>query len=322
MRILTARRVAGCAAAASVALAAAVVALAYVDRHLVPARLAAWDFSYVFGQLVNLAVSAVGFVLASRRPGNRIGWMFLVAGLALGLRAFSQQYALHALIAAPGSWPAGRVFGWLFNWLWVIPLAMLALVFLIFPTGHLGSRQWRPAAWFVVSACALATVGAIVAATHTWVHPFTNSFRQIGPLLAPAFIVLAALVVGVIALVVRFARSAGEERLQLKWFAAAGVLVIITLIVVFPVSSAGTDVLTNLALLCLYAAIAIAVLKYRLYDIDIVISKAVQYGSLAVFITAVYAALVAGVGALAGNQRSPPGHHHHRPTPRLPSRTS
>ena len=119
------------------------------------------------------------------------------------------------------------------------------------------------------------------------------------------FFVLAALVVSVIALVVRFARSAGEERQQLKWFAAAAVLVVATLIVAFPWSSTVTNVLLNLAILCLWVAVAIAVLKYRLYDIDIVISKTVQYGSLAVFITAVYAALVAGIGTLAGNRRSP-----------------
>jgi signal transduction histidine kinase len=306
MRALTARRVAGCAAVASVALAAVAAAVAYVDRHLVPGRLAVWGFSYVFGAVLGLAVPAVGFVLASRRPGNRIGWLFLAAGLAVGLRAFSQQYALHALIAAPGLWPAGRVFGWLFNWIWVVPLAMLAFVFLIFPTGHLRSPRWRPAAWFVVSALALATVSVLVAATRLWAQPFSHSFQRGAQLdLVPVFIVLAALVVSVIALVVRFARSAGEERLQLKWFAAAAVLVVVTLIVAFPWSSTVTNVLLNLAILCLWVAVAIAVLKYRLYDIDIVISKTVQYGSLAVFITAVYAALVAGVGTLAGNQRSP-----------------
>ncbi|HEY1347541.1 MAG TPA: histidine kinase [Streptosporangiaceae bacterium] len=306
MRVLTARRVAGCAAAASVALAAVAAGLAYVDRHLVPGRLAVWGFSYVFGAVLGLAVPAVGFVLASRRPGNRIGWLFLAAGLAVGLRSFSYQYALHAQIAAPGSWPAGQVFGWLFNWIWVVPLAMLAFVFLIFPTGHLRSPRWRPAAWFVVSALALATVSMLVAATRIWAQPFSHSFQR-GPQLdlVPVFIVLAALVVSVIALVVRFARSAGEERLQLKWFAAAAVLVVVTLIVAFPWSSTVTDVLLNLAILCLWVAVAIAVLKYRLYDIDIVISKTVQYGSLAVFITAVYAALVAGIGTLAGNQRSP-----------------
>ena len=306
MRVLTARWVAGSAAVASVALAAAAVPVAYADRHLVPARLAGWGFSYVFEEVVSLAVPVVGFVLASRRPGNRIGWLLLAAGLVLALRGFSYQYALHALFAAPGSWPAGRVFGWLYNWTWVIPFAMLAFVFLIFPTGQLRSPRWRPAAWFVSGALALATVGALVLATRLWVQPLTTPLRQVRPLvLAPAFIVLAALVVGVAALVVRFARSVGEERLQLKWFAAAAVLVVVTLIVTFPMNSAVAGVLLNLAFLCLWVAIGVAVLKYRLYDIDVVISKAVLYGSLAVFITAVYAALVVGVGTLAGNQRSP-----------------
>jgi two-component system, NarL family, sensor kinase len=307
VRVLTARRVAGCAAGVPVALAAAVVALAYMDRNLVPGCLVAWDFSAVFGQVVNLAVPVVGFVLASRRPGNWIGWLFLAGGLAVGLRGFWYQYALRALVAAPGSWPAGRVFGWLFNWVWVVPLAMLALVFLIFPTGHVRSPRWRPLGWLVVSALALATAGALVVATRTWGQPFASPSRQLGaPLaLAPPFVLLAALVASVAAVVVRFARPAGEERLQLKWSAAAAVLVIITLIVSFPVSSAVTDALLNLTLLCLFAAIGIAVLKYRLYDIDIVISQAVLYGSLAVFITAVYAALVVGIGTLAGNTRSP-----------------
>jgi signal transduction histidine kinase len=179
-------------------------------------------------------------------------------------------------------------------------------VFLLFPTGQLRSPRWRPAAWFVSGALALATVGALALATRLWAQPLTTLLRQVLPLvLGPAFIVLAALVTGVAALVVRFARSVGEERLQLKWFAAAAVLVVVTLIVTIPMNAAVAGVLTNLAFLCLWVAVAVAVLKYRLYDIDLVISKAVLYGSLAVFITAVYAALVVGVGTLAGNARSP-----------------
>ena len=91
----------------------------------------------------------------------------------------------------------------------------------------------------------------------------------------------------------------------MKWFTAAAVLVIATQIPSFLSNSVAVSVLNNLAFLCLFAAIAIAVLKYRLYDIDLVISKAVLYGSLAVFITAVYAALVVGIGTLVGNRRSP-----------------
>jgi signal transduction histidine kinase len=112
-------------------------------------------------------------------------------------------------------------------------------------------------------------------------------------------------VVGVVAVVVRFARSAGEERLQLKWFAAAALLVVATMIPTFVTNSVLVNVLDNLAFLCLWVAIGVAVLKYRLYEIDIVISKAVLYGSLAVFITAIYAGLVAGVGTLAGGRDRP-----------------
>ena len=85
MRARTARWVAGCAAAGSIALMAGALALAYVDRHLAASGLTNWDFTDVFADVVNMAVPVVGFVLASRRPANRIGWLFLVAGLALGL---------------------------------------------------------------------------------------------------------------------------------------------------------------------------------------------------------------------------------------------
>jgi signal transduction histidine kinase len=304
MKVLTARWLAGCVAAVSVALIAGSLALAVADRHLVSARLAGWDD--FLGQATDLAVPAVGFVLASRRPRNRIGWLFLAAALALSLRAFSHHYGLHAL-KAPGSLPAGWAAMWLSNWIWVIPLAMLAFVFLLFPTGRLRTRRWRPAAWFVGGALALTTAGALVTASRFWAHPFFISFSQIGIRLVIVTYVplLAALLVSVAALVMRFAWSEGEERLQLKWFAAAAVLVLVTFALTLPFNSGVANVVGDLAFLCLFAAIAIAVLKYRLYDIDIVISKAVLYGSLAVFITAVYAGLVVGVGTLAGNRRSP-----------------
>jgi len=309
MRVLTARWVAGCVAVTSVALEVGGLALAYVDRHLLPVRLATWDFSAVFGEVVNLAIPVVGFVLASRRPGNRIGWLFLVAGLALGLSAFSQQYGLHALVAAPGSLPAGRVFAWLGSWIDLIAYIMLGFLFLLFPTGRLRSRRWLPAAWFMGAVFTLVTATVIVYVTRFWSDPYGSS-AQGNPAQTPALVALfslalAALAVSVAAVVVRFARSVGEERLQLKWFAAAAVLVLVMFAVTFWLSSAVLDVLSNLAFLCLWVAVAIAVLKYRLYDIDVVISKAVLYGSLAVFITAVYTALVVGVGTLAGNTRSP-----------------
>ena len=307
MRVLTVRWVAGCAAVGSVVLGAGALALAYVDRHRVPAGLTAWDFSTVFGGVTDLAVPVVGFVLASRRPGNRVGWLLLVGSLALGLGGFVSAYALHALVADPGSLPAGRAFAWLSNWIWVIPIAVLAFVFLLFPAGRLRSRRWRPAAWFVAGAFIFTGVVLLVHATGVWSDPFGPNSRGESPLLLAAVLILvvAALVVSVVAVVVRFARSAGEERLQLKWFAAAAVLVVATLIPSMVTDSVAAAVLSNLAFLCLWVAIGVAVLKYRLYEIDVVISKAVLYGSLAVFITAVYAGLVVGVGTLAGGRDSP-----------------
>jgi hypothetical protein len=96
---------AGCAGAGSVALIAGGLALGYADRYLLPARLATWDFSDVFGQMVNLAVPVVGFVLASRRPANRVGWLFLAAGVGLGLGGFGTVRA-----ACPGRSPGVPAF--------------------------------------------------------------------------------------------------------------------------------------------------------------------------------------------------------------------
>jgi choline dehydrogenase-like flavoprotein len=113
---------------------------------------------------------------------------FLVVGLALGLSGFSHQYALHALVAAPESWPAGRAAGWLFNVIWMIPVARLAFALLLFPTGHVRSRRWRRAGWFIGGAFTLAHVWLVVAATRLWARPLTSPFTQTGsPVGSPAF---------------------------------------------------------------------------------------------------------------------------------------
>jgi hypothetical protein len=298
VRARTARSVAGCVAAISVALIIAGLALAYVDRHLVPASVTNWTFSSVSGQVVNVAVPLTGFVLASRRPGNRIGWLFLVAGLGLGLGAFSNPYAVHALVVDRGSLPAGRLFGWLSNWIWAIPFAMLAFLFLLFPTGRLRSRRWRPAAWFVGGAFAFAAAGALVIATSQWAHPFASSGPGISAGLTRAFGLIttflfsAALLVSVVAIVVRFVKSAGEERLQLKWCAWAALVLAVVVVASFWVNTAAVTVLQSLAFVCLWTAIAVAVLKYRLYDIDRIISRTLAYAILTGLLVGVYAGLV------------------------------
>ena len=294
----------GCAAAVSVALLAAGVALAYVDRHLVPTS--GWDFSSVFEEASFIAIPVVGFVLASRRPGNRVGWILLGAGAVLGLGFFCERYGQRGLIAAPGSLPAARAAAWFLNWAWSIPLAALAATLLLFPTGQLRSRRWRPAAWFVATVCALYTAAQVARACRVWTDPYAalSAGWYPGSHTAAAILVPAALLVGAAAVVVRFVRSSGEERLQLKWFMMAAVLVVVAIIPLAlapqvglspAAASAAVSVLKvtfGLALVCLYAAIAIAVLKYRLYDIDRVISRTLAYAIITGVLAGVYAGLV------------------------------
>jgi hypothetical protein len=270
--------------------------LAYVDRHLVPASITNWDVSDVLGDVVNMAIPVGGFVLVSRRPQNRIGWLALAAGLTLGLRSFADQYEQHALVAAPGSWPAGAAALWVSTWIWLIALALVAFLFLLFPTGELRSRRWRPAAWFVAAVFALSTAAVMAGAARKWARPSASIGQMLSPPVLAAMVVclLAALVVSGSAIVVRFARSAGEERLQLKWFAAAAVLVVATFVALILTNSnsAAAIILNNLALLCLNVAIAVAVLKYRLYEIDRIISRTLAYTIVTGLLVGLYAGLV------------------------------
>jgi hypothetical protein len=264
----------------------------------VPASLTGWTVSNVSGEVVNAAVPAAGFILASRRPDNRIGWLFLVAGAALGLSGFANSYALHALVADQGSLPAGRMFAWLSNWIWMIAVAMLAFLFLLFPTGQLRSPRWRPAAWFAGGAFALATACMLIASTRSWAHPFTLS-GQAGPggltgvlFGIAAILISAALLVSVVAVLVRFAKSTGQERLQLKWCAAAALVLVVVFVASIWVNSAIVNVLQSLAFVCLWTAIAIAVLKYRLYEIDRIISRTLAYAIVTGLLVGMYAGLV------------------------------
>ena len=128
---------------------------------------AVWNFANVLNNVVNIAATGFGILLASRQPRNPIGWLFLAAGFALGVSGFGTAYGLHALVADPGSLPAGRAAAWLSNWTGLIPLGVLCFLFLLFPTGHLRSTRWRPAAWFVAGAFTLVTAFFLVFSTMT-----------------------------------------------------------------------------------------------------------------------------------------------------------
>jgi signal transduction histidine kinase len=311
MKPRTASRLAWSIGTFSIALIVGQLVLMFIDRHAaLPDAISGgrWNFSNVLSAAVNIAVPVIGIVLASRRPENTIGWLFVAAGITLGLGAFGLSYGAHALVASPGSLPAGRLFAWI-NWVGLIPLGVLLFLFFLFPTGHLRSPRWRPAARFVGGAFALLTAIALISSTEAWKHPYSQSLSLGLAGLLFLVLIVAALVLALAAVVVRFRGSVGEERLQLKWFATAAALLVATFIASFFSSSSSPppviSVLQSLAFVFLYTAIGIAVLKYRLYEIDVVISKAVVYGTLAVFITLVYVGLVVGVGALVGHRESP-----------------
>src|SRR5262249_49491717 len=303
MSTRTARFVAGAVAAAAIALHAAASTLAYMDRHRLPAHLNNWSYpGSVFTDVTILAGIVLGFVVASRRPENPIGWLTLAANL--GLDNFSAQYGLHALVAAPGSLPAGRAFAWLSVWIWLVTEPAFAFFLLLFPTGRLPSPRWRPAAWLMAGGYAVVTAFAMASATRNWSDPFG---RQVTGAAANVMFFLGLTVppmVGLTGLIVRFRRSTGDERMQLKWLLAAAAFTVATFIPTY-LGSPGFAPLSALASVWMLVSIGIAMLKYRLYGIDIVISKALLFGTLIAFITAVYAALVLGIGTAVGDRSNP-----------------
>src|ERR687896_1055928 len=113
------------------------------------------------GTLLAVGYSTVGAVVASRRPGNPVGWVLCSIGLSWGAYHFSSEYATYALLAAPGSLPAAKAAAWLSSWLWVPGLGLIVFLALLFPSGRLPSRRWSPFAWISVL---LVVVGTIMVA--------------------------------------------------------------------------------------------------------------------------------------------------------------
>jgi signal transduction histidine kinase len=311
----TSRRLAWGIGLVSIALMLARLGLMYADRNAVLTDATGgllgtteWNLANVLSDVANLAVPIIGIVLSTRVPENRLGWMFLAAGAFLASASFCQVYAQHALVIDPGNWPGGEVALWGATWGWTAPIGLLALVILLFPTGELPSRAWRPLLWFTaIDVAALSITAMVYAAIHgvDVLHESEVS-GTIGGLFALTFLGLVIALIACVASVgVRFRAARGAERLQLKGFLVAALLVGTTFVVGNVVDTPLMSILSSLSLLLLWVSIAVAVVRYRLYDIDVVISKAVVFGALVAFITVVYVAVVVGVGALVGEGRSP-----------------
>jgi signal transduction histidine kinase len=264
---------------------------------------------------VLLAFAVVGAVVASRRPSNPLGWLMLamntttVGGLADAYARFGSTKTPHLVGTA---WAA---------WVFIISIEVstipLALILLLFPHGRLLSPRWRAAVWATVvfaGASGVLTAISDVNFSVKWNFPM---LRDPVRLLSPSTVTpvyngaqlgnLLAILVAAASLVLRLRRSEGEERHQVKWIAFAGLLAAIRFIVLANIPNGPEPVLAFIVLVPLIpVAAGVAILKYRLYDIDVVINKTVVYGLLAGFITAVYVGIVVGIGALIGQGTSKP----------------
>jgi hypothetical protein len=254
--------------------------------------------------LALLAFPLVGALIVSRDPRNSIGWLFCAAGVPFALAGLAHSWGAYALFERPGALPAGEVAAWLSTWLFVPPLfAVPALLFLLFPDGRPPSPRWRPVVWAVGIAVALTAAGSALTPGRLTEQPFRGIENPVGleggrtvlEMVAIAgFITLFfTVLIGAAAIVVRFRRAAGEERVQLKWFAFAGAVFAFACVLnVAPISPLPSDTWGHAVVLLAFAGIpvaaGVAILRYRLYDIDVVINRTLVYGALTATLAGAY----------------------------------
>jgi two-component system NarL family sensor kinase len=295
----------------------------------------AWTLAYLNGDLnvvasafgpdlvVNLGILPVGLIVATRQRHNPIGWLLLGCSVLGATHAASGEYAIHGLLASPelpGTDWAAWLSGWIINP--VFPAGGFMFVLLLFPSGRLLSPRWRTLAWTGVVFTALMLLITIPNDYPISVAPNLRSVAN--PIGVGGFIsalgnlwvvwpagILLLLVAGA-SIVLRYRRSLGEERQQIKWFAYAvgATLAAYAASIPFGLSSTTSAAASNAVLevgvgVAIPIAIAIAILKYRLYGIDIVISRTLVYGTLAALITGVYVGIAVGIGTLVGSGGKP-----------------
>jgi len=254
----------------------------------------------------------VGAIVASRRPENPVGWLLCLSGVAVSTSTFTSLYAIYALLARPGSLPAGEASAWIAAWILPIIIGLQISYVLLFPTGRLPSRRWRWVAWltgaFVLVGVVLSAFssGAYFGALGPIRNPlgiegFTNVYKAVLYTLAPLLSLATAFSV-----IVRLRRAVGVERQQIKWFAYAyaifavgTTLNVIALVIDAPRWFALTGVaIFTAAGTMIPISIGIAILRYRLYDIDRIINRTLVYGSLTAMLALLYFGGVTATQAL------------------------
>lgn len=268
--------------------------------------------------LATMTSSTVGALVASRQPRNPLGWLFLLMSLCVVLGVMGEDYPIYAIRTNPGSLPGPEWVLWVSGWTFGIAGAAVPLIILLFPSGTVPSRRWRSVPWLLVG-------GTLWALAWYAVEPRglapTPGLRVRNPvaiegirgiaspmITAGTIVALLSALACFVGLILRFRRSQGEERQQLRWLAYVGAFSLVTFIGLFVGDALPGDaqvvedifwsVFVASLMVGIPAACGIAILKYRLYELDVVIKKTVVFAILAGFVTLVYVGIVIGIGNL------------------------
>jgi two-component system, NarL family, sensor kinase len=267
-----------------------------------------------------LAFALFGVLIIRRYPAHPVGWIFVALSLFGIGEEFATSYAIYGLIARPGALPYSLVAAWVTEWTWTVFFGLLNVFLpLLFPTGRLLSARWRPIGWFAGVACAVLTVGFMLkpgpfgnrTRLESFESPVTLFARdsRIASIGTVAFAcVLASMLLAAVSLIVRLRRARGDERQQLKWFCYPAALLVGWFVsqgvLRYGLGMASPQVEIALKLgwavsfTALPIATGIAILKYRLYEINVVINRTLVYGALSAAISGIYVLVVGALGAL------------------------
>ena len=247
-----------------------------------------------------IGAPVLGGLIASRRPENHYGWVWLGLGMSFALLVLAEPYAAYALVVDPGSLPAPRALYYVLRLGWEVTVTLVPFALLLFPTGRLPSGRWRFLAWIL-----LAAGGAIVPLAllnpANGSGPIENPFAVGGVAgeaittinFAWGMVIFAAFIISALSLVIRYHGASGVERQQLKWFALAavvggGLIVADVLSVDLLLGAALWNLLNTATFAGFYLAVGVAILRYRLYEIDIIINRTLVYGVLTGTLVSLY----------------------------------
>ena len=256
-----------------------------------PGSMMVWTGSFAI-------VPLIGGLIAVRQPRNPYGWIWLAFGSAFIWMNFSQAYSIYGFIVAPGSLPLVEPMLLMGGLSWIIGFSMLPLLLLLFPTGHLPSSRWRFVVWLVAVALSCSVVVGWAMPGQSGMAPIDNPYALEGEpgqaavvvVEIAVFTVFAAILLGALSLALRYRAASGVVRQQLKWFALGAVFFAVFLISDFFIELPGIweSVKEMISFTVLPLAVGVAILRYRLYDIDIIIRKTLLYGALTLLLALAY----------------------------------